>query len=83
MQWGCILFGKERTLNDFRENASSRRSADDTAEDFPARLERATRGLLELNVEVLEVMERKVGLAPLRALQSLDRQGPDGGRTRR
>lgn len=48
----------------------------DTAEDFAAQLERATRGLLELNVEVLELMERKVGLAPVRALQSLDRQGP-------
>jgi DNA-binding MarR family transcriptional regulator len=60
-------------------SARTRRRADaptDTAEDFPARLERATRGLLELNVEVLELMERRVGLAPLRALQSLDRQGP-------
>jgi DNA-binding MarR family transcriptional regulator len=45
-------------------------------EDYGAALERATRGLLEVNVSVLEQMERKIGLAPLRALQSLDRLGP-------
>ncbi|HUO38370.1 MAG TPA: MarR family transcriptional regulator [Mycobacterium sp.] len=43
---------------------------------FVAELERATRGLLELNVAVLEQMEKKIGLAPLRALQSLERLGP-------
>ena len=48
----------------------------DVADEYAARLERATRGLLELNVEVLEMMERRIGLAPLRALQSLDRSGP-------
>ncbi len=31
--------------------------------------------MLELNVEVLELMERRVGLTPLRALQCLDRRG--------
>jgi DNA-binding MarR family transcriptional regulator len=46
------------------------------ADEYAGRLERATRGLLELNVEVLELMERRIGLAPLRALQSLDRRGP-------
>lgn len=40
------------------------------------RLEQATRGLLALNVSVLERMEKKIGLAPLRALQSLERLGP-------
>ncbi|MDQ2707658.1 MAG: MarR family transcriptional regulator [Actinomycetota bacterium] len=45
-------------------------------EGYEAELERATRGLLELNVAVLERMERKIGLAPLRALQSLERLGP-------
>jgi DNA-binding MarR family transcriptional regulator len=48
----------------------------DVAVDFLERLERATRGLLALNVSVLERMEKRIGLAPLRALQSLDRLGP-------
>jgi len=39
-------------------------------------LEQATRGLLELNVAVLEHLEKQIGLAPLRALQALDRRGP-------
>ena len=46
------------------------------AEQYPVRLERATRGLLALNVSVLEHVENSVGLEPLRALQSLDRRGP-------
>lgn len=45
-------------------------------DEFLARLERATRGLLALNVSVLEHMEKQIGLAPLRALQSLERLGP-------
>jgi DNA-binding MarR family transcriptional regulator len=45
-------------------------------DDYHVRLERATRGLLALNVSVLERMEKKIGLAPLRALQSLERLGP-------
>lgn len=45
-------------------------------EDFLQRLEWATRGLLALNVSVLEHMEKRIGLAPLRALQSLERLGP-------
>jgi DNA-binding MarR family transcriptional regulator len=49
---------------------------DDQHDDFAARLERATRGLLALNVSVLEHMEKQIGLAPLRALQSLERLGP-------
>lgn len=51
--------------------------ADSSAHDaYLERLEQATRGLLALNVSVLERMEKKIGLAPLRALQSLDRLGP-------
>jgi DNA-binding MarR family transcriptional regulator len=46
------------------------------SQDFLHRLEKATRGLLALNVSVLEHMEKRIGLAPLRALQSLDRLGP-------
>jgi DNA-binding MarR family transcriptional regulator len=46
------------------------------ANEYSVRLERATRGLLALNVSVLEHMESNVGLEPLRALQSLDRRGP-------
>jgi DNA-binding MarR family transcriptional regulator len=43
---------------------------------YPEQLEQATRGLLELNVAVLEQMGRTVGLASLRALQALERLGP-------
>ncbi|SBS76265.1 Regulatory protein MarR (modular protein) [uncultured Mycobacterium sp.] len=46
------------------------------ADDFLIQLEQATRGLLALNVSVLERMEKRIGLAPLRALQSLERLGP-------
>jgi DNA-binding MarR family transcriptional regulator len=48
----------------------------DNAVDYLERLEGATRGLLALNVSVLERMEKRIGLAPLRALQSLERLGP-------
>ena len=44
-------------------------------EEFASVLESATRGLLALNVVVLEEMEKRIGLAPLRALQSLERLG--------
>lgn len=44
--------------------------------DYPRQLELATRGLLALNVSALEQMEKRIGLAPLRALQALDRLGP-------
>lgn len=44
--------------------------------DVVTEVERASRGLLEVNVGVLEDMEKKIGLAPLRALQSLERRGP-------
>jgi DNA-binding MarR family transcriptional regulator len=43
---------------------------------YAAELERATRGLLALNVVVLEEIEKRVGLPTLRALQSLQRLGP-------
>ena len=60
--------------------SASNNTRSDTAwegsQHFVAELEEATRGLLELNVAVLEQMEKKIGLAPLRALQSLDRLGP-------
>ncbi|WP_231744820.1 MarR family transcriptional regulator [Mycobacterium sp. IS-1590] len=46
------------------------------AGDSLPELERATRGLLALNVSALEQMEQRIGLAPLRALQALDRLGP-------
>lgn len=51
-------------------------AAADSSSDYPVELERATRGLLEINVAVLEQMEKKIGLAPLRALQALERMGP-------
>ncbi|HEX5143829.1 MAG TPA: MarR family transcriptional regulator [Mycobacterium sp.] len=49
------------------------------AADWPEyleHLERSTRGLLALNVSVLEQMEKRIGLAPLRALQALEKLGP-------
>ena len=46
------------------------------SDDFLRDLEDATRGLFALNVSVLERMEKRIGLAPLRALQSLERLGP-------
>ena len=52
------------------------RSGDEAGQDFPQRLELATRGLLALNVSVLEHIEKRIGLAPLRALQALERLGP-------
>jgi DNA-binding MarR family transcriptional regulator len=48
----------------------------DSGTAYAAELERATRGLLALNVVVLELMEKRIGLGPLRALQSLQRLGP-------
>lgn len=39
-------------------------------------LERATRGLFALNVSVLDHRGKHIGLTSVRALQSLDRQGP-------
>jgi len=51
-------------------------SASDEQDGYAHLLERATRGLLALNVSVLARMEKRIGLAPLRALQSLDRLGP-------
>ena len=48
----------------------------DAYDAYLVQLEEATRGLLALNVSVLERMEKKIGLAPLRALQSLERLGP-------
>ncbi|OBK19694.1 MarR family winged helix-turn-helix transcriptional regulator [Mycobacterium asiaticum] len=45
-------------------------------DQFAAELELATRGFLEVNVEVLEQMEKKISLQALHALQSLERLGP-------
>ena len=49
---------------------------DEPQDDYAAQLERATRGLLSLNMAVLEETAKRVGMAPLRALQSLQRRGP-------
>ncbi|TMS52313.1 MarR family transcriptional regulator [Mycobacterium sp. DBP42] len=51
------------------------RGAGDT-DGYAAQLERATRGLLALNVIALEHFEKRIGLSSLRALQSLGRIGP-------
>ena len=50
--------------------------ASDPTPTYAVMLEQATRGLLELSVAVLEHLEKRIGLAPLRALQALDRRGP-------
>lgn len=59
-------------------NARQAAAADDPVlgHRYAVELERATRGLLALNVTVLEEVEKQIGLAPLRALQSLQRLGP-------
>jgi DNA-binding MarR family transcriptional regulator len=67
---------EERTLMTSTRKRTRRAAGADRLDDYSVSLERATRGLLELNVAVLENMEKKVGLAPLRALQSLERLGP-------
>jgi len=59
-----------------KKRRSKPQTADTVGADYPRRLEQATRGLFALNVSVLERMERRIGLASLRALQSLDRLGP-------
>jgi DNA-binding MarR family transcriptional regulator len=76
MLLACILRVEERTA--MTSTRKRTRTAADAGrpDDYSVSLERATRGLLELNVAVLESMEKKVGLAPLRALQSLERLGP-------
>ena len=56
-----------------KRSATKKSHRDDV---FLQRLERATRGLLALNVSVLEQLEKRIGLTPLRALQSLERLGP-------
>ena len=62
-------------MTSMRNRTGSSAGADQPGE-YAAGLERATRGLLELNVAVLETMQKKVGLAALQALQSLERLGP-------
>jgi DNA-binding MarR family transcriptional regulator len=57
-------------------SVKKRSAQQDSAADYVHQLERATRGLLALNVSVLERMEKRIGLPPLRALQSLQRLGP-------
>ena len=58
------------TMDEASENDSV------VSDEFLSQLERATRGLLALNVSALEQLEKRIGLAPLRALQALDRLGP-------
>lgn len=52
------------------------RSGTDDATAYAVALERATRGLLAVNVMALEHFEKRIGLSSLRALQSLGRMGP-------
>jgi DNA-binding MarR family transcriptional regulator len=52
------------------------RDAPTSDTEYAAELERATRGLLALNVVVLEEVEKRVGLPTLLARQSLQRLGP-------
>jgi DNA-binding MarR family transcriptional regulator len=59
-----------------KKRPSAARGPGAVTESFLRDLEGATRGLLALNVSALERMEKRIGLAPLRALQSLERLGP-------
>jgi DNA-binding MarR family transcriptional regulator len=59
-----------------RTGATATSAAPKADAEYAAELERATRGLLALNVVVLEEIEKRVGLPTLRALQSLQRLGP-------
>lgn len=61
-----------------RKNAvqSGRRGRPPVDGGYAVELEQATRGLLALNVLVLEFVEKRIGLASLRALQALQRLGP-------
>ena len=70
------LSQEERDSMPSTKNLGAPGSSDEEADDFPRRVERATRGLLALNVSILERIEKRIGLAPLRALQSLERLGP-------
>jgi DNA-binding MarR family transcriptional regulator len=75
-QSASILRQDERDRMPAAKNRPAPSDASEVSQDFLRRLEQATRGLLALNVSVLEHMEKRIGLAPLRALQSLDRLGP-------
>jgi len=59
-----------------KKRSSARTVSSGVSDEFLRDLEAATRGLFALNVSVLERMEKRIGLAPLRALQSLERLGP-------
>lgn len=76
--FGAVFSGQTRkdrmAVSKKRSGGPAASSA--VADDFPVKLELATRGLLALNVSVLEHMEKRIGLAALRALQSLERLGP-------
>ncbi|OMC29591.1 MarR family transcriptional regulator [Mycobacterium sp. GA-1841] len=52
------------------------RGVTDDADEYAVQLERATRGLLAVNVMALEHFEKRIGLSSLRALQALGRTGP-------
>jgi DNA-binding MarR family transcriptional regulator len=77
---------RDRTVASDDNNAESDVENTDTLDDldrdaaypdtYSEQLELALRGMLEVTVAVLERMDKKVGLASLRALQSLRRQGP-------
>jgi DNA-binding MarR family transcriptional regulator len=69
-------FTDERDRMPLAKKRVARPASGEATKDFVHQLERATRGLLALNVSVLARMEKRIGLAPLRALQSLDRLGP-------
>lgn len=64
------------TRNTSTRNRSRSGAAVDGFNDLATELESATRGFLEINVGVLEEMEKKISLGALHALQSLERLGP-------
>src|SRR6476469_3084667 len=72
---GCKV-ARQKEASPMAPGKSRQPDAGTAGSEYAEALEQATRGLLELNVAVLEHLEKQIGLAPLRALQALDRRGP-------
>ncbi|CAN5662907.1 hypothetical protein BH09ACT8_BH09ACT8_15000 [soil metagenome] len=70
-----VFFG-EKEGDVMTAAADRRRTVAPTEDQYLRDLELATRGLLALNVSVLQHLEKRIGLEPLRALQALRRRGP-------
>ena len=70
---GCKV-ARQKEASPMAPGKSRQPDAGTAGSEYAEALEQATRGLLELNVAVLEHLEKQIGLAQLRALQALDRR---------